>query len=1129
MASEGRESQVKRFAGDGQDAQKEYKRWKRWSRAYLNVQRSKGIPETALGSLLFTLLDGAALRAFDSVSMDDIEADGGHQVIYEVLDGRFPEEAVHDRLGEVMDGIFDLKVERGESTSVFTGKARSAFAAAEVEGVKFPDVARGYLLMRFARLSPEKRAIVLAASRQSYSEADVAAALRTTFPEGLYTGKVTTMVAPVETDETFVPENEAILDDDEVLAAEGFHAEDFGDEPIEEQDAVDILMTWKQTRNQINREKIGRGLATNADIRKMEARVRCFKCKKVGHFSRNCPSRKGGGKGQSGPTSSTGQTKVNFVGMVKDEGEASDPIDEIILVLQSWNSRPRDYWWVDGNKVIREHVVPRSSMYCVRWSGCPVPLGELLDDRTTVMFTRDGGRKEIHDRIVTDPVESRRKTADDWTGQTIFYKRQNVTAPENDDTTTTEIDQIQEAYAMAVTENEATDIFCEPPSDDETEPQESSCHLVHPAGFGVVDTGCGRGVIGEVTLQRHEQALRKHGLATEELPSKPHRFRYGNGSADTSHRRVQLPIFIRGREMRMRLHVVPGEVPLLISKRFLKSLGARLGLDSNELFLSAVGVKTQMLERPDGSCQVDLLDLEAVPAVKSQEVDVLMVKAEHVPRLQPKLMQAEESGGEEDETDDEGDMRHIGVHCVFKGAERKELQRQIFAAMKVEDAGDLTIVEVFSPGRFAELASGFGFKSMGSFDYSDGWDWRKPIHRRRAEQIINWTMPDVLVLTPPCGPLSLLQNLNPMEKRKDPQAFLAEVEQAKDMVRWCLKLAERQLAAGKDYIFEASSGSGAWSLDEMRAFESHWRHPQMNVAACAVGLLDKGNKLPFGKKWRFMTSSMTVAAVLEPLVCQGCPQHQVVEGSSQGQLRSIQSQVYPKRLVRKILGALAMQDQVATACYPLSQATIQRPVQHEGRKRVEAALRKLHVNLGHCSTADMLRILQHHGAQADVLELVKAFSCDICKANQAPKAVRESAPPRDLAPLRYIGIDVKWLPTWKPQYKIRALNIVCRASGLQQMYPFREGEQECSELLARLYRQWTRSYGRPRYCKFDAGRCNLGQTFLDCLERDGTTPLDVPGEAHEQMGDVEAQGQHFEQMLIKVIQEANPQTYPECG
>ena len=40
--------------------------------------------------------------------------------------------------------------------------------------------------------------------------------------------------------------------------------------------------------------------------------------------------------------------------------------------------------------------------------------------------------------------------------------------------------------------------------------------------------------------------------------------------------------------MRIRLHVVPGDVPLLVSKPFLKSLGARVAMDSNEIYLSVV-------------------------------------------------------------------------------------------------------------------------------------------------------------------------------------------------------------------------------------------------------------------------------------------------------------------------------------------------------------------------------------------------------------------------------------------------------------------------------------------------------------------------------------------------------------
>ena len=160
-----------------------------------------------------------------------------------------------------------------------------------------------------------------------------------------------------------------------------------------------------------------------------------------------------------------------------------------------------------------------------------------------------------------------------------------------------------------VTQNDK--VVEEPPSEDEAE--ESACGLIHPAGFGVVDTGCGRGVVGSETLRRHEIELNKHGLMVEELESRPHVFRYGNGSSDTSHRRVQLPVFIRGRELRMRLHVVPGNVPLLVSKRFLKGLGSRLELDGNEIYLGKAGVAAEMVERPDGSYQINLIDVQATP------------------------------------------------------------------------------------------------------------------------------------------------------------------------------------------------------------------------------------------------------------------------------------------------------------------------------------------------------------------------------------------------------------------------------------------------------------------------------------------------------------------------------------
>ena len=373
-----------------------------------------------------------------------------------------------------------------------------------------------------------------------------------------------------------------------------------------------------------------------------------------------------------------------------------------------------------------------------------------------------------------------------------------------------------------------------------------------------------------------------------------------------------------------------------------------------------------------------------------------------------------------------------------------------------------------------------------------------------------------------------MQNLTPDHQRVDLEQHRREVERAKMMVIWCLKGAERQIQQGRDYLFESSQTSGAWQMKEVKQFITKNQPYMVDVSACAVGMRDPESKLLYGKKWRFLTGSRMIALALEKLHCDGRHSHQPVEGSSGGMMRTIRTQIYPQRLLKIILGAFAVEESVQSECLAISQATIQeteKTLKGENRRKVELAIRKLHVNLGHASRDDMSRILKHHQAAPEVLELVKGFECSICQARVAPKAVKDSAPPRDMAPLRYIGLDVKQLPSWKKGEKIKALNVCCRMSGLQQMYPFRE--QENSDLIARLYRLWTKAYGRPRYVKLDAGRCNLGQSFLDVLERDRTTALDVPGEAHEQMGDVESQGRHFEETLQRVIDEMSPENFNE--
>ena len=143
----------------------------------------------------------------------------------------------------------------------------------------------------------------------------------------------------------------------------------------------------------------------------------------------------------------------------------------------------------------------------------------------------------------------------------------------------------------------------------------------------------------------------------------------------------------------------------------------------------------------------------------------------------------------------------------------------------------------------------------------------------------------------------------------------------------------------------------------------------------------------------------------------------------------------------------------------------------------------------------------------------------------AQKIPRGVSVPQTVAPLRHIAMDVKWLPGWEEETRIKTVIIVDEASNLQHNYPF--VETETSEILLRQYRQWTRAYGRPRWLKVDASRTNLRETLQRALEADGTQLLDVPGEAHEQVGRVEVHGRYFEDMLARVLAQIRPSSRPE--
>ena len=102
----------------------------------------------------------------------------------------------------------------------------------------------------------------------------------------------------------------------------------------------------------------------------------------------------------------------------------------------------------------------------------------------------------------------------------------------------------------------------------------------------------------------------------------------------------------------------------------------------------------------------------------------------------------------------------------------------------------------------------------------------------------------------------------------------------------------------------------------------------------------------------------------------------------------------------------------------------------------DAATRRVHTNLAHASVPDMRLMLMAARASQPILDALARFSCAQCDAMTAPKIPRGVSVPQTVATLRYVAMDVKWLPGWEEDVRIKSVNIVDEASNMQHIYPF---------------------------------------------------------------------------------------------
>ena len=168
--------------------------------------------------------------------------------------------------------------------------------------------------------------------------------------------------------------------------------------------------------------------------------------------------------------------------------------------------------------------------------------------------------------------------------------------------------------------------------------------LISSPGYGVLDSGCGRTILGKETFQEFIQLWSQQGVVIPDPVEEIHQFRYGNGHVETSTHSVCLPVWLAGKRGVIRAALVNGSAPLLISRSALKSLKASLDFQHDRLKIFD-GVAIPLKSNSAGQYIVNLMDREAASDVQVSgfaEVMLTESKPELSPPLEPDV--PEESG-----------------------------------------------------------------------------------------------------------------------------------------------------------------------------------------------------------------------------------------------------------------------------------------------------------------------------------------------------------------------------------------------------------------------------------------------------------------------------------------------------
>ena len=194
----------------------------------------------------------------------------------------------------------------------------------------------------------------------------------------------------------------------------------------------------------------------------------------------------------------------------------------------------------------------------------------------------------------------------------------------------------------------------------------------------------------------------------------------------------------------------------------------------------------------------------------------------------------------------------------------------------------------------------------------------------------------------------------------------------------------------------------------------------------------------------------------------------------------------------------------------------------EGRslpQPLRQALRKVHINLGHPSVADLQRFLRLGGAKKELVEAAAWIDCTTCRHKMRPKPPRTgNIPPPELQFGDHLKIDAVMIydSMGKGHW---FLSVVDKCTMFHQVYKL--PSHSASNIFAGLKNCWFTWAGVPREITCDQEGGFSSEELSRLLSVQGVELCSVAGQAHFEAGKIEKHNQILKSMMEGVVKHAH--------